>query len=1669
MAKFLAGRKWLRRALVAFACLMGLIILIVAGVLIWLRTPHAERKVAELVGNALASQGLRMETDEFRGPLPGHLYIRNLRLYDEDGLWLRVGEARLELALFGLLEGTLKVEELSLVEPEVLRAPVLPPKEDDAGTKESGGSFSLPVAIDIGEARLENGRVFAALFLPPESSESPNASATAATDEAGKFLLVELSARGHVSNRRLELSAEAAATHADGSGFKARLSLEPRRSHADEAVGTGSVSFVESHLDLLVEARENGGTKGLIAWLAGREVPACGVKLQGSAPIRHWRGRLEASAAWPDGKAENVDYAIDVTAADAGALGGFAGTISLDPGEGPSDLGVLLAKHWAVQLDGEFSPGPALAGYLPLEGDFGLRKVDLEVDLHLRELVLQLNTLRVETDAWMAALNDVNWFFPAMDGVKLTGKLKAQVKGHESLAALQSALAPESEPLPLDGANLESAFIVSLMEESGRSMLQVNGALKTAYLGEDAPVEIRGREQTLEYFVLGAMDTLAAGGTEEGGGSAVFSLPMVKLSGLGLEVEGSAQLGADMDTGKLKLGVNAANAAIWQSIARAFGDIPLGALALNADLDYSMRQDGTEQFGLGILPGLELKGDITFTAREMSWPDDTLRELLGSDINLSMRVDKPRQGSVNAELHTLNAGAIKGSGKASMIPLRADGAGQLYGVHGNLAAELNDLGVLAAGAGGPVSAKVEVSGTTADMKVALAVNSPLLKLNDLELPELRADVDARVLLPASGPEAHGSISASSGKINGKIDVKVDGNTGDENGAAAESGPGVEGVEAGEESGGEILLDALWKVSVKEDLTFSLDEFKAQAFAADLRGSLQGVVPAQAGSPESPARPRITGSLGAEFAGWSYIGKLAGVELSGDRARASLELKVKDGAQSANLVFMLPRASMLAEGEETLRVEELEFTAQATDVFSDAALKANLQSRGGFAGPVSWDRAGVAFDGGPEGGSFDVRLFTETEDSKEAAKKAEQRQEETQRRRNRIILRGKGSVDLARSVLVLDTLRLRKPMAEAGISLDKAATLSFAQGIKLDEARFSFEPSGSLAATVSLEPGRSVFKAVVEELPFQTARLFTEQPLPMGHLNLDLDFEVKGGEPAGNAEGLLLIMPTQESAFGGYADAVTVTLEARLDKNPTPRFSRLKALPGITRLIGSLNITQAQDGQDGSGYLSYDFPLRFDENGIPSVPSDVAFITGFSWQGLVAPLWALVPMPDRYLSGAAQANLFMGGTIDDMIYGGTAYLAGGRYEDKVLGVLLADIEAEAKLQPDGEGLVLVSGGDGNKGTFAMQGTIKPPRSRRTGEIRKKSRRGPVLDVRGQINHLAPLHRDDLYARFSGLLDIKGRLATPEVKASVTVERAEVNLISSLGMGVTTLKLDEEEPQEEKRPRRRNTAAEATVDLEINVPNRCFVYGRGLDSEWSGNLKIGGPVSDIRLNGKLSPVRGSFDFLTRAFALNKGSISFNGGERVNPALDLELSYAGPSMIAKIHAGGTAQKPVITLSSTPFLPQDQILSQVLFGKDFSELSRFEALQVANSLRELAGIGGGSFNPMNQLKRGLGVDTLRLGSSGGMSESRSVSGAPGANAFGGGTNGSEESDDTSNLTIEAGKYINDSIYVGVEQGTGEDSTAVRVEIELKPNLTLQGRSSGKASEVGLGWKKDY
>jgi translocation and assembly module TamB len=154
------------------------------------------------------------------------------------------------------------------------------------------------------------------------------------------------------------------------------------------------------------------------------------------------------------------------------------------------------------------------------------------------------------------------------------------------------------------------------------------------------------------------------------------------------------------------------------------------------------------------------------------------------------------------------------------------------------------------------------------------------------------------------------------------------------------------------------------------------------------------------------------------------------------------------------------------------------------------------------------------------------------------------------------------------------------------------------------------------------------------------------------------------------------------------------------------------------------------------------------------------------------------------------------------------------------------------------------------------------------------------------------------------------------------------------------------------------------------------------------------------------------------------------------------------------GYASSPKIALSSSPQLPQDEVLAHLLFRQSVKQLTPFQLAEIAQALASLSGIGSG-FDALGSLRKGLGLDRL------------SVGGASG---------------DSSQTTVEAGKYVARNVYIGAKQNlSGGTQLQVQYDItrRLKAQATLstvtnatvtKGSSAvDNGSSIGLSYQFEY
>jgi translocation and assembly module TamB len=238
-----------------------------------------------------------------------------------------------------------------------------------------------------------------------------------------------------------------------------------------------------------------------------------------------------------------------------------------------------------------------------------------------------------------------------------------------------------------------------------------------------------------------------------------------------------------------------------------------------------------------------------------------------------------------------------------------------------------------------------------------------------------------------------------------------------------------------------------------------------------------------------------------------------------------------------------------------------------------------------------------------------------------------------------------------------------------------------------------------------------------------------------------------------------------------------------------------------------------------------------------------------------------------------------------------------------------------------------------------------------------------------------------------------------------------------------------------------AAEAfdlRLNLLVDMPRRVFLRGRGLDSEWAGSLKLGGNLANPRVGGRLNLVRGQLSILGKVFKLTSGSVRFTDQDKIDPLLDIAAVNQGSNLTVTARVSGPASNPALEISSVPELPQDEIISRLLFNKNTTQLTGIEAVQLAAAVAQLSGAGGGAVGFVDLARDKLGVDVLRV----------------------------ESGDDTESTTpaLSAGKYVTDEIFVGVKKGATPESGEVGVEVELTPNISVES-GVGQTGESNAAW----
>jgi translocation and assembly module TamB len=411
------------------------------------------------------------------------------------------------------------------------------------------------------------------------------------------------------------------------------------------------------------------------------------------------------------------------------------------------------------------------------------------------------------------------------------------------------------------------------------------------------------------------------------------------------------------------------------------------------------------------------------------------------------------------------------------------------------------------------------------------------------------------------------------------------------------------------------------------------------------------------------------------------------------------------------------------------------------------------------------------------------------------------------------------------------------------------------------------------------------------------------------------------------------------------------------------------------------------------------------------------------------LWRLTGSEVLDMSGPLAVGADISGRFTDPVIRGSLRTQGARLESAVTGMVIDQVTSQAQFS--GPQLIFsqISGRTAGGGSVTGNGSVTFSGGK------------TLLNLSFKADQALLLNRDDIAARLTGPLQIRSGGNGGTISGDFKLDKGRFQLgRASSAAAVPQLTVSESglDPDEVIE-----VADLHPWKLDFKVTGSDLqVVGLGINSHWTTNLQVGGFADAPRFTGRADLVRGDYDFAGRNFKLDRGVIRFQGESPPDPLLDIHASAQVQGLDASVVVTGTGLKPEITFASTPPLPQDELLSRILFGTSITNLSAPEALQLASAVAALQS-GSGGLDPINALRRAIGLDRLRI--------------VPADVATG------------QKTAIAAGKYITRKIFVEVVTD-GQGYSATRIEYQMTRWLSLLSTvSTVGRSSASVRVSKDY
>lgn len=419
------------------------------------------------------------------------------------------------------------------------------------------------------------------------------------------------------------------------------------------------------------------------------------------------------------------------------------------------------------------------------------------------------------------------------------------------------------------------------------------------------------------------------------------------------------------------------------------------------------------------------------------------------------------------------------------------------------------------------------------------------------------------------------------------------------------------------------------------------------------------------------------------------------------------------------------------------------------------------------------------------------------------------------------------------------------------------------------------------------------------------------------------------------------------------------------------------------------------------------------------------------------------IPADEIAGEVNSAINISGVMTQPDIAGNLKINGGKAVLNQYGIKYNLIEAGIEIQPDGISIdtFLIQSHDG---AMTAKGEVEF-----NSELYNADLSSSRLSI--NFNRFNPLDHKQFNMELTGDVDVTATADSARFSGDITIPEAYVYLPAILNlMGqfstpdipkpLLVKELEKMEGDSLTYAFRPDTTAVDTAEnkkqlellnnlqgkVRVRIPRNTWIRNDDMRIELSGDVELIKHRDFFEIFGAIDVVRGQYNLMGKVFVVQSGTVTFQGGENINPILNIQAVYSFRDSYRNkrdlgIDVTGDIDNLVIKFDlDGGELSEGDALSYIIFGRALNELSTSQ--QSGLDAGEIAGVAASSLIS-SQVSKFLGntglVDYVEVDVG--------------------------SSFDSGSFTV--GKYITNKLFVSYEQriGTIEDKDVARYEMTLE------------------------